>query len=632
MQNDLEAVPGFYYYSNYDGRNFEATTQYLTNVNTPIIYGNTINWVAPNFESDVPYTSVNDSPYWPTNLNTHANAYPSGVRRIRIDQIKDAILNYGAVYKTYYNSNKFYNSATHSYFTEYKNNIVYLPNHAVAVVGWDDYYPKENFLSEHQPNDDGAWLIKNSYGADNGDNGYMWISYEDDSFNSKDDAAVFTKIDKVSKNERMLSYDFLPLNRGRTSELEPNTNCKYICNVYDVSELINEFGSINKVMFYACNVDDFYRIYIAPVNEDGTLPDVDALTSYCAYGSINYEGYITEELENPYVFQSGVDKYAIIIKFITFDTSVEISQESNGGLESYMCESNEGESFVYESGQWLDVAKDTSSLNRYSFCIRPTLVRNLPVTQDSLLSPKSMSINNISPIELSLNNNQLYRIWNGDKMLYEDKDFYRNENIITFSDTFIRSLSSQFISTITFEFTDGENQTLTIYPKALSDITIAGNIALGQTVSVVPMYDDGTVVSGGEVNYQWQSSMDGGIWENIIGAEYALHTLSPNESLKYIRCAITVNSVNNVLPETKYSSSTATKVVRYGDVDLDGDVDINDSTGIQRYIAGYTEFSAEQTVAADVNDDGKINISDHTAVQRYIAGIITSFPVEENNP
>lgn len=80
MQNDLDAVAGYYYYPNYDGRNFEAASQYLTNVNTPIIYGNTINWVAPNFESNVPYTTNDESLYWPSNMNTYANASPSGLR------------------------------------------------------------------------------------------------------------------------------------------------------------------------------------------------------------------------------------------------------------------------------------------------------------------------------------------------------------------------------------------------------------------------------------------------------------------------------------------------------------------------------------------------------------------------
>ena len=38
-------------------------------------------------------------------------------------------------------------------------------NHTVTIIGWDDNYPKENFLAEHQPPADGAWLAKNSWGS-----------------------------------------------------------------------------------------------------------------------------------------------------------------------------------------------------------------------------------------------------------------------------------------------------------------------------------------------------------------------------------------------------------------------------------------------------------------------------------
>ena len=59
-----------------------------------------------------------------------------------------------------------------------------------------------------------------------------------------------------------------------------------------------------------------------------------------------------------------------------------------------------------------------------------------------------------------------------------------------------------------------------------------------------------------------------------------------------------------------------------GDVNLDGEVNINDATEIQLALANDTIFTDEQKSAADVYVDGKINIRDVTMIQLFLASLV----------
>jgi len=65
--------------------------------------------------------------------------------------------------------------------------------------------------------------------------------------------------------------------------------------------------------------------------------------------------------------------------------------------------------------------------------------------------------------------------------------------------------------------------------------------------------------------------------------------------------------------------------VMLGDVTGDGQIDVNDVTAIQLYIAQNQSFTDKQKEAADVNKDGKISVLDVTRVQQYIARSFDEF-------
>ena len=88
------------------------------------------------------------------------------------DAIKRALMQYGAVGTTMYMAGYLNSNNAYYYYRTSDSS-----NHAVTIVGWDDNFSKNNFA--YTAPGDGAWIVKNSWGPDWGNNGYFYVSYYD---------------------------------------------------------------------------------------------------------------------------------------------------------------------------------------------------------------------------------------------------------------------------------------------------------------------------------------------------------------------------------------------------------------------------------------------------------------------
>lgn len=173
--------------------------------NDSIAYNALMNNIGPVEEKFVPYTLGNvsslDEKYL---LNNNAIAVKD-VYLINTDNrelIKQAIKKHGAVTASLWADlkNGFSDNEGNKYFSKYSytNNAFYSnvydrTNHMVSIVGWDDKFSKSNFVEGWQPEGDGAWLCRNSWGLDDyGLNGYFWMSYYDKSLKAGEYVAAYT--------------------------------------------------------------------------------------------------------------------------------------------------------------------------------------------------------------------------------------------------------------------------------------------------------------------------------------------------------------------------------------------------------------------------------------------------------
>lgn len=99
--------------------------------------------------------------------------------------VKKAIMDYGAVATSIYIDDDYsvYNGMSAANDYAYYQTGTTDTDHAVTIVGWDDDFDRTKFATAgngyRKPANDGAWLIKNSWGSSDKhmDGGYFWESY-----------------------------------------------------------------------------------------------------------------------------------------------------------------------------------------------------------------------------------------------------------------------------------------------------------------------------------------------------------------------------------------------------------------------------------------------------------------------
>lgn len=129
-------------------------------------YNYLISWLGPVLESDDSYI-VNTlfSKVFNSLMHIQNVLFLQRSNCSENDEIKKAIMTYGAVYSPIYAS---FDANGKQYYTGSSN-----ANHAIVIVGWDDDLEFKGAPGK------GGWIIKNSWGPNWKKNGYAYVSYYD---------------------------------------------------------------------------------------------------------------------------------------------------------------------------------------------------------------------------------------------------------------------------------------------------------------------------------------------------------------------------------------------------------------------------------------------------------------------
>ena len=190
--------------------------------------GYLVNWIGPVSEEGEYYDDYSMlSPLLNSVTHVQNIVYLKRDSYTDNDAIKEAIMKYGAVSTGIYFSSYYFNENKNAYYFSAQS----YANHAVAIVGWNDYYPKENFLST--PAGDGAWIVKNSWSTDWGDGGYFYVSYYDKVFAEVGipDASYVFIFNDSEKYDKNYQYDFI----GKTDYFVTGKNTIWVENIFNAT-------------------------------------------------------------------------------------------------------------------------------------------------------------------------------------------------------------------------------------------------------------------------------------------------------------------------------------------------------------------------------------------------------------
>ncbi|MDD5923246.1 MAG: lectin like domain-containing protein [Clostridia bacterium] len=575
------------------------------------------------------------------------------------DVIKSMIMKYGAGdfgyfhddYDTYYNEE--YSSYCYIQNYEFDSPRFKYANHEVSLVGWDDNFPKEHFNYASRPKENGAWLCKNSWDSDWGDDGYFWISYEDSSV--REEYVGFYALTDISTYDHNYQYDGTI---NLTSEYESSTEGGYMANVYTSQQ--DETLKAISLYSYNDNLKYTVDIYKNPTSSPTSGKKLHSLT-----GNIEYCGYYTIPLNKDIALNEG-DKFSVVIHYIG-DGSEEISLPCDASSsDEYFIHTNlaqKGQSYYSNNGDnWTDV----SEIEEINFRIKAFTVDGLPENiddtddyidsdseTDSDNSEYYIDVENISDDTLRIDQLTSDISDSNVKLIGQVTYIYKD---ITDDDTYyviLQDMKDSDVISTTLRLNKEKYEELSCgdIVEATGYFRISDGLKVIDNVSSLQVVDKAVIIPATKLileelynNYDKYVNNPICLTDVIIEKDLSGKLILRDNDKEISVIGVTdleeqvaVGSVVSVLcvpahyDNEKYlivSDSSCFYVikepnsVKLGDANHDDTVNMEDVVFIQKYIAKLISDEGVDKLVSDVNKDTEINMLDVVHLQRYIAKLI----------
>ncbi|MEZ5196177.1 MAG: lectin like domain-containing protein [Bacteroidales bacterium] len=279
----------------------------------------------PISEARDPYGGAGTGGECPEGLNPNACVFDSRFLPNDPLVIKQAILDYGALFTGFYWDDYYYNQSNYTYY--YSGSYEEGGFHAVTLSGWDD--------TKITDGGTGAWIVKNSWNNPwtNGfpsDEGYFYISYNDPDINSQ--VAYFPSRISNDLNSKLYYYDDF----GACRKIGYNNS-----EAYGLIKFISTRDEqLTKIMVWT---NTYNTILDIDVYDDFDGSSLSGLIAQVLNFNCDFPGYHTIDIVDP-VLRNKDDDFYIRVKYSSPGVLCPISVEeynpnrtSNAIIESGVC-------------------------------------------------------------------------------------------------------------------------------------------------------------------------------------------------------------------------------------------------------------------------------------------------------
>lgn len=326
-------------------------------------------WQGPVAESEDPYGDGSS----PDGLEPVCH-----VQEIRLladrdfETIKRAVYEVGGVQSSFYmpqtagaERDRYYRESTCSFYY----NGLRAPNHDTVIIGWDDGYPKENFVE--QPEQDGAFLCMNTWGEGFGDEGFFYVSYSDSRIGTS--SVLYTGIESTDNYDRIFQSDLC----GWTGQMGYGTADAWFANVYEAEQDV----TLAAAGFYATEPGSRYRIYVLDgTGESGELQTADravrepekALSAgsagrvLVAEGELSDAGFYTIPWDQEMFVDAG-EWFAVVVEIHSPGATEPVAIEYRAGSRTANVDISDGEGYISSDGMnW----ERTETAHQCNVCLK----------------------------------------------------------------------------------------------------------------------------------------------------------------------------------------------------------------------------------------------------------------------